>query len=468
MSTVQEYLNSVQKKAAASPAMTYLSSLQKPKVTTPAVSSNPSSTTPAPVTPALPKTTTPTTTAPSVAPSSSGSFSSSFNSLTPEQKAAYSASNPNVDTTTGLPRTSVTTTTTPPPAPTATGTPAVGSPPPVSTPLSKYLEQYKINKTALSDANKPSSAISTASQSLADINSNITKKQLETRRTVDADLDRSEGTVAGARQIAALDSRRGNSELADLSVQQNAAANTLQALTGDRDSQIKYAQSLIDSGKAIVIGDSLIDPNTGEVIYQSPKDAQAGFTLSPGESRYDASGKLIASGGAKPLTATQEQKQIDDAKAQTASQQSATQSLSLVNDLLAGCTDAITGIGQNPLNLVPEWLGGPLANSESINKYNQLTGLLKLGQRGLLKGQGQISDYEGKILAQASSALGRNLPNAEFKQSLKDIAGVIKTNNGQATTVTVTNPSTGESLQADLTGPEIYKLVSEGNTIKYQ
>lgn len=148
--------------------------------------------------------------------------------------------------------------------------------------------------------------------------------------------------------------------------------------------------------------------------------------------------------------------------AETAKQQSATQTLSLVNNLLTEGTKGITGIGQNPLNIIG------VTNAKQLNEYNQLQGLLKLGIRGLIKGQGSVSDYEGKILGQAASSLGRNLSNEQFESALKQIRGVIKTNNGQTTAVTVYNPNTGEKIDAELTGKEIYELSSEGNTITYQ
>jgi len=93
---------------------------------------------------------------------------------------------------------------------------------------------------------------------------------------------------------------------------------------------------------------------------------------------------------------------------------------------------------------------------------------LKLGVRQLIKGQGAVSDYEGKILGEASSSLGRNLSNKDFESALKKTRGVLKTNNGMVTPVTVTNPQTGESVTAELSGSEIYHLVAEGNLIDYQ
>ena len=109
-----------------------------------------------------------------------------------------------------------------------------------------------------------------------------------------------------------------------------------------------------------------------------------------------------------------------------------------------------------------------LGNRTAVNEYDQLQGMLKLGIRGLLKGQGTISDYESKILGQAASALSRLTSESQQKQALQTVRGVLKTNNGQTTTVDVKNPETGETITADLSDAEIYQLVSEGNTITYK
>ena len=109
-----------------------------------------------------------------------------------------------------------------------------------------------------------------------------------------------------------------------------------------------------------------------------------------------------------------------------------------------------------------------LGDRAAVNEYNQLQGILKLGIRSLIKGQGQISDYEGKILAESASSLSRLTNESEMKDALLKARGVLKTTNGQTTPVDVTNPETGETISGELSGPEIYQLVSEGNSIKYK
>lgn len=55
------------------------------------------------------------------------------------------------------------------------------------------------------------------------------------------------------------------------------------------------------------------------------------------------------------------------------------------------------------------------------NLFDQLKGMLALENRQKLKGSGQISDYESKVLDKAASALGRNLSDKDFKKVLEDL-----------------------------------------------
>lgn len=164
----------------------------------------------------------------------------------------------------------------------------------------------------------------------------------------------------------------------------------------------------------------------------------------------------------KPLSAAQEAKQLEQQDKEMAAQQSASQSIGIVNNLLnGGRYKAISGVAQT--GSIPFF-----GDRTAVNEYNQLQGLLKLGVRSLIKGQGSISDYEGKVLGQAASSLSRLTGETQTKQALQTVRGILKTNNGQITPVTVLNPQTGERITTDLSGPEIYQLVSEGNVIEYK
>lgn len=99
-------------------------------------------------------------------------------------------------------------------------------------------------------------------------------------------------------------------------------------------------------------------------------------------------------------------------------QESLKYNMDIVDKLLGMDTNAITGAGQNPLNA----LG--ISNATALNTYNQLRGILSLENRQLLQGSGAISDFEFRVLSDAATALGRNLPNAEFRKQLQNVRDV--------------------------------------------
>lgn len=235
------------------------------------------------------------------------------------------------------------------------------------------------------------------------------------------------------------------------------------------------AGDAITNNKPFAVGDDTYAYNSTTGQYdktgtnKTASTSAGGFSLSPGENRYDASGKLIASGGPKPLSQAQETAQIANTDKEKAAQQSASQSIGLVNNLLSGDVyKNITGVSQGPLGLPIGNLGTlGIFNQKAVNDYDQLQGLLKLGIRGLLKGQGAVSDFEGRILGQAASDLGRNLSNGDFKQALLKIRGVLQTNNGGDTNVIVKDKNGKTIGQGALTGQDIYDAVNDGNTIEY-
>lgn len=286
---------------------------------------------------------------------------------------------------------------------------------------------------------------------LADVQSEIFDKEIKGRHAVEDKLDESGLLKAGAQQAAQRLGALSNRELADLSSQENAAANSVNAQLGlyGLGSSANKARFDFESG--------LLDSEKEQARYEDEKNAP--FELSEGESRYAynpetgkyeqiaSKGKTYApgSGGSggygsfsgvlSPLAQAVQNGTIAIDKIPiaerarvaaelatsgipTARQQALSTNLSIVEDLLKENTDAIAGIGQNPLNA----LG--LANQKAINLYNQLRGSLSLEKRELLKGSGAISDFEFKVLQQAATALGRNLNNADFRAELEKVRDV--------------------------------------------
>lgn len=267
------------------------------------------------------------------------------------------------------------------------------------------------------------------------------QKSVESRAEIEA--NRLQNEITAAKEAATA---KQNAGLANISLQEK--------LLGLQQSPAEQAKSALDTEKTTAeIAKTKAETENIDKKFEEDKK-EFGLTYAQKEREIAIEQQKANATTAATTTET--------TAAETAKQQSATQTLSLVNNLLTEGTSGITGVGQNPLNIIG------VSNAKQLNEYNQLQGLLKLGIRGLIKGQGSVSDYEGKILGQAASSLGRNLSNEQFESALKQIRGVIKTNNGQTTAVTVYNPNTGEKIDSELTGSEIYELASEGNTITYQ
>ncbi len=134
---------------------------------------------------------------------------------------------------------------------------------------------------------------------------------------------------------------------------------------------------------------------------------------------------------------------------------------SLVNEILPAA-GKISGLWQ--MGLIPFTEGAGIST-----KYDQLKSLLQLDSRQKLKGQGTISDYEGKVLAKAATNLNRaKQSQADFIQTLKDIRGVFANASGMDASVSVIDPQTGESDNGYLSREEIADAVKSGYTIIYQ
>jgi hypothetical protein len=99
-----------------------------------------------------------------------------------------------------------------------------------------------------------------------------------------------------------------------------------------------------------------------------------------------------------------------------------TGAIKVVDDLLSLDTKPITGI----LQVGAKIPGNPAKLTEA--KYKQLKGMLSLENRTMLKGTGTISDYESKLLADASSALDRNLSDEDFRTVLQEVRNVLDPN----------------------------------------
>lgn len=169
----------------------------------------------------------------------------------------------------------------------------------------------------------------------------------------------------------------------------------------------KVKPTTVSSGESVI----QFNPKTGqyESLYTGAKGAGEGFSLSAGQTRYDANGNPIA-------TATDPEKKAAEEARGKASQNV----LDIVDTLIGSDTNAISGVPS-----IGAFLPGSNAQ-KTKNLYNQLKGMLSLENRSQLKGSGAISDFEFKVLEQAATSLGRNLSDADFRSTLntlrKDLA----------------------------------------------
>lgn len=172
--------------------------------------------------------------------------------------------------------------------------------------------------------------------------------------------------------------------------------------------------------------------------------------------------QVVDIGGTKKLIDTQTGEVVMDfVGANTdAGSEDSLNNLSLANEILSN-SDAISG-----------FLGGtgtlPFTEARSTAlKFDQLKGILSLENRKLLKGSGQISDFEARTLEKAATSLDRSLSEADFAAELKRVKGAFATSAGLEADVKITNPDTGEEKIGKLGREGINSAISQGFTIEY-
>lgn len=337
-------------------------------------------------------------------------------------------------------------------------TPAVAfnQPEQKSQPKSAYLE-YLNKQFNADEISRLSEERAQANKRLADIQSENERAALEARKGREAILDSSGGTLGGAQQSAQVYSRRASDDLADLALQESAAARSAQVANSVYDSYIEAGKTAYEAEQAAMKAAADED-------YRQKQLAQSGqYSLSEGESRFDAQGNQIAYGGAKTSagggsgggytgigqfsdSAIAFANQIREGKASIANVPTAlrgevAQALQSLPDQrvdeLSQYISLIKEINDNPsLNkltgavgqVVPA-LGGNAATFR--NQYKQLKGILSLEGRQKLKGSGAISDFEFRVLENAASALGRNLTVSDFQKELKKVSDILKKRQSQ-------------------------------------
>ncbi len=232
------------------------------------------------------------------------------------------------------------------------------------------------------------------------------------------------------------------------------------AYAGIYDPALNSVFTKLDSAQKTQDAATAAKAEQDKLKLQAELDAKKPYTLGKDDIRYDGQGNLIALGkssgsgtdggtytpGANPTVdsfisgikaGTYKPSDVPDqykalvAQGMSVSQdnaplsQNSTQAVSVINELLSSPgLGTIGGVGSifDPRRYLP---GTDSATSRNL--ANQLKGLLSLDNRKQLKGQGAISDFEFKVLGEASSALGigdggtTNLTDEEFKNQLNKL-----------------------------------------------
>jgi hypothetical protein len=102
------------------------------------------------------------------------------------------------------------------------------------------------------------------------------------------------------------------------------------------------------------------------------------------------------------------------------------------------------------------------------SQINNLVQNLALAARGELKGQGAVSDFEGKMLKEAQTALKLNMTPDQARRELAKVNGALRTSSGLSATVKITDPRTKQTQVVTSTQEGINNAIKDGLTVEYQ
>lgn len=257
------------------------------------------------------------------------------------------------------------------------------------------------------------------------------------------------------RKLARLEAKR----LGSLASSEFALEREDKKAEAEREKARVDTDTFVDEGGNVI----LYNTQTGEPIKTigKSKTDEDGFTLSPGQRRFDEEGNLIAEGGVAPKSEAQILKEQEKAEEKTKATSEAFDNLNLVNTLLNKDTDAVFG-AKPPTYYIP----GTQAQ-ETKNLLAQIRAVLSIEKREKMKGSGAISDFEAQTLSESASALGPNLSNEAGRRELRRIRGVFLTATGNEADIIVTNRETGEKIETRASRDEINGLIAEGHIVEY-
>lgn len=333
--------------------------------------------------------------------------------------------------------------------------------------------ELRRSRDAIMQAQKPTDEEDKTEQTLQDL---LTSRDLgiESRSGRGVPMPFVAGQQAAIERRASIQATPLSARLSQLQAKRASALDAAKTMYDtEKDISTQKAKDKEAANKTTEVGGNLVklNPQTGkyETVYASPKtsEAKAPTTMDTAQGIMQwnpGTGSWESTGFSKPKTKSEasEKDELEKSDKEKAAQQQTSQALQAVNDLISG--DRYKSIsGPTQTGSIPFF-----GDRQAVGVYDQLQGILKLGARQLLKGQGQISDYEGKVLASAASSLTRLTSESQMRDALLKVRGVLRTNSGQETEVSVTNINTGEVIPSVMvSGEEVYRLVSEGNDVKY-
>lgn len=196
----------------------------------------------------------------------------------------------------------------------------------------------------------------------------------------------------------------------------------MEALNNLRDTLLKDREMKLKETPATTTGDSGLTQK--EILDLKIRASEKGMEV------YQKDDGTL---DVRPSTVkTQEQQKATDTKQET---------LNLVDEILGSDLGPVTGLLQ-----LRSAIPGTKAKTTAA-KIDQLKSQLSLDKRSMLKGSGQISDFESKMLEKSVAALDRNMSETDFKKELENIkrllGGASAGTEGQRVKVKLQNGQTG-------------------------
>ena len=158
-------------------------------------------------------------------------------------------------------------------------------------------------------------------------------------------------------------------------------------------------------------------------LTQDTKEDQ--FTLGEGQVRYDASGRVIASGPPKTRTTSTsdqiklEEKEVFERAQRFELNKGIRDADTVLADLELGEEGELAGVFGRVQQFIPE-VAMEGQTAFLYNKLNQIKQSIVIVLRAKLRGQGTITDNETVMLERASTAISRNLDIADIKSEVEE------------------------------------------------